>query len=77
MFSADLKYNFETAEKSQKAVQKLQERGKSDEGFSFEFVSEEHSVIVKVKADSSELLRKAMGVVFELIEAIEPEVKAE
>ena len=77
MFSADLTYNFDTPEKSQKAVQKLQEKGKADEGFSFEFVSEQNSVIVKVKAESSELLRKGMNVVFDLIETIEPEVKTE
>ena len=77
MFSSDLKYNFETPEKAQKAATRLTEQIKADNGFSFDFTTEEHILVVKIKAESSELLRKAMGTVFPVIEVIEPEIKTE
>lgn len=77
MFSADLKYNYQTNENAIKARDKLAESAKAEDGFSFEFVAEENSVIVKIKATSSELLKKAMYVIFPIIEQIDPELKSE
>lgn len=77
MFSSDLRYNFQTPEKAKEAVAKLNEKVKAAEGYSIEIIAEECSVVAKIKAQTSELLRIAMNVVFPEVEAIEPEARVQ
>ena len=72
MFSAELKYVFEEAEKLDAAYKKLNEFAeKSDQenSFRYEFVVDEKNIIIKITAETSALLRQAMVDMFPVVES--------